>query len=454
MYLKELLDTAEWSRMGKRNLVCVTQDVLDKIVGLLRVDFLDVESLLDILNSFRFGPEGMNRLGRPGFVKISDIPKKGALESMVRSLSDFLLTLPVEYEILIPLKRLAPLWPENEELRISENIKMLRMEGGRQKSDYGNLMANFSKDSPFLESPTQGTGKKGRVLPCGLIYLSVRSWGYGYHRVTSPSFSSALTMMKIAIGSLIAHQVLFPVSSLADINKTMIVLNDVYDSLPNNQKGLCYVYPRHEYEDSPFSVRLPENLWYSVSRLSLTGTGWRPSEFEKIQIESGKKTQTQGDGLRRLQRYVAPLQGLFPEDYDPLSPQFSDVERVRTAIQWFYEGVFNENKTFSFVQLAVALEALLGEPKRKTNIGERLADRCAFLVGETVDERKKIKKQIEEAYDARSKIVHEGHTALNDKDVPLYEGLKHYLMAALVKEIRLLRRESGDRSQFHSGLTL
>jgi addiction module HigA family antidote len=57
----------------------------------------------------------------------------------------------------------------------------------------------------------------------------------------------------------------------------------------------------------------------------------------------------------------------------------SEVERARAALEWFCEGMANRTTTFSYIQLAIALEALLCQHDEHADIVKRLCDRCAYL---------------------------------------------------------------------------
>jgi len=97
---------------------------------------------------------------------------------------------------------------------------------------------------------------------------------------------------------------------------------------------------------------------------------------------------------------------------------------LKNAMEWAYDSKINEyDQTMSFVQLSVALEAVLGVCSKKDGVTERLADRCAYLIGNNVEEREKIKVEFEKFYNVRSHLIHGRSKRLNNEEASqLYWG--------------------------------
>jgi hypothetical protein len=97
---------------------------------------------------------------------------------------------------------------------------------------------------------------------------------------------------------------------------------------------------------------------------------------------------------------------------------------LKNAMEWAYDSKVNDyDQTMAFVQLSVALEAVLGVDAKKDGVTERLADRCAYLIGNNVDERKKIRKEFEKFYSVRSDLIHGRSKRLNNEEsIQLYWG--------------------------------
>ena len=61
------------------------------------------------------------------------------------------------------------------------------------------------------------------------------------------------------------------------------------------------------------------------------------------------------------------------------------------------------------VYILVALESLLLKNENEP-IQQNIAERMAFVVGQTVDERKSVVKLVKEIYGLRSRFIHHGNT--------------------------------------------
>jgi hypothetical protein len=94
--------------------------------------------------------------------------------------------------------------------------------------------------------------------------------------------------------------------------------------------------------------------------------------------------------------------------------------KIQRSVSWYSRGVNADDIDKQFVSLAIALEILLvgnegRDPKVSWgSITQRLAERCAFLLGADTDERIDREKQVKELYGMRSKIVHEGNPVSNE----------------------------------------
>ena len=64
-----------------------------------------------------------------------------------------------------------------------------------------------------------------------------------------------------------------------------------------------------------------------------------------------------------------------------------------------------------------------------------LADRCAYLIGKNINQRRKIRESFGKIYTIRSKIVHGVINRLSDDDKFMRNYAKGLLQAALKKEI-------------------
>lgn len=91
-------------------------------------------------------------------------------------------------------------------------------------------------------------------------------------------------------------------------------------------------------------------------------------------------------------------------------------KRFLRAMHWFGEALVEPDTTDAFLKYCIALEALLGRSDPLSNIATPMAEKAAFALGRTVDERILIFNEVKELYGYRSRIVH-GSSDLSD-DLP------------------------------------
>jgi len=111
------------------------------------------------------------------------------------------------------------------------------------------------------------------------------------------------------------------------------------------------------------------------------------------------------------------------------------VEAIKTASEWYFEGLCTENETFKLVKYMIAIESLLGDPKKEDRIKDRLSDRCAYLLGNNQKERDEIKKTFEDIYEIRSKIIHRRSTRLEEENIQLLNEAEKLVEKVIRKEI-------------------
>ncbi len=113
--------------------------------------------------------------------------------------------------------------------------------------------------------------------------------------------------------------------------------------------------------------------------------------------------------------------------------------RIKSAIDWFVQAEINEDDTMSFIQVCMGLESIFGDNDSEGGLTNTLADRCAYLIGRNIAERKKIKEEFKDMYKVRSKIVHGVKSHLSQNESHIKNSAFYYLQRAIFKEIRNLR---------------
>ncbi|QCC92438.1 hypothetical protein E7735_16470 [Enterobacter cloacae] len=93
---------------------------------------------------------------------------------------------------------------------------------------------------------------------------------------------------------------------------------------------------------------------------------------------------------------------------------------VRTfprGVEWLGEAYIEENKASAFIKVAVAMEALLKIDEKgiiSSSIMSTIAEQCAFLLGEDVNDCIEIEEKVKKMYGIRSKIVHSGSNSVEE----------------------------------------
>ena len=114
-----------------------------------------------------------------------------------------------------------------------------------------------------------------------------------------------------------------------------------------------------------------------------------------------------------------------------------------TAARWVGRANVDANRERSFLLYMIALESAL-LPKIKVGLGYRLACRVAALLGRTKKKRQAIFKEIDDAYDVRSQIVHDGVYEVTEKDLGRIRAISRSVLALLIQQRKLWKLSEKD----------
>lgn len=122
----------------------------------------------------------------------------------------------------------------------------------------------------------------------------------------------------------------------------------------------------------------------------------------------------------------------------------ADYGHILSAIEWGFDGSANANETMGFIQVCIGLEALLGDKNSggQRNLTEKLADRCAYLLGHSSSDRKDYAKKFEKIYALRCELVHGVRPKLAEEHGRRAFEAEALLRALVLKEINLLSARS------------
>jgi hypothetical protein len=115
---------------------------------------------------------------------------------------------------------------------------------------------------------------------------------------------------------------------------------------------------------------------------------------------------------------------------------------IRGAARWYLDSFSEPRGAQQIVQAMTVFEILFGDETEEKQLGlaSLLANRVAYMVGRTPDERSKILRDFKRLYKLRSKIIHAGKAALEDDERRALVELRAYAYSAMKVYIDGLRQ--------------
>ena len=92
-------------------------------------------------------------------------------------------------------------------------------------------------------------------------------------------------------------------------------------------------------------------------------------------------------------------------------------ELLLKAVRWSGRATVSERHEESFLLYAIALECIVLPGMDGGELGYRLSQRVARLIGGDMRDREMLQKKTKELYGIRSKIVHSGFYEINEDDL-------------------------------------
>ncbi len=118
-------------------------------------------------------------------------------------------------------------------------------------------------------------------------------------------------------------------------------------------------------------------------------------------------------------------------------------EKLIRACQWYFESFCSTDELFSFLQIMMVMETILGDKDEaeKTGLTELLSNRCAYLISDSIKERDSIIKEFKQIYNIRSIIIHSGRNVFTQREKYLHKKLQWYCRRVILKEIELISKK-------------
>lgn len=277
--------------------------------------------------------------------------------------------------------------------------------------------------------PNQPTGVQTRKKPKLFVdqrYLRICVSGYADDSPTSSAAIQALAQLK--------HFIFLGLSSRLFREAPVWPTIRTIDSVTAPPAVI-----RHESmeEDEARVLLLPEEFYLYLLRIDVrigrltrhdpTGNSFKeryPRATTPREIAEAIK-----EGLTYLVEFMA-----VPRN-DP------DAVRIKAAIEWWIDASASQNETISFLQFCIGFEALLGDSDNsERGITERLADRFAYLLGNTQSERTQLKLKFKEVYKRRGNIVHQRAPHLTVNDSNAHHEAQLMLLESVKSEFKALMK--------------
>lgn len=128
--------------------------------------------------------------------------------------------------------------------------------------------------------------------------------------------------------------------------------------------------------------------------------------------------------------------------------RISDV--VRDCLYWYGLALDTSLQSARLLHYVTVLESGLKLKNEKTEVAQKIADRCALFLETDSSKRKDISRDIKDIYNLRSTVVHTGSIIGKnpEKELKLIESASIYAMHVLKKLIKENNQRNGDFKKF------
>jgi hypothetical protein len=345
--------------------------------------------------------------GRPSStLSFTDHFGKKEVQRFTSELAKYFHSLPRDYILVAQLPQLAGLDCMNLDLttRVSA-IECTEKLPGRRLSDL--VKPESAIEQIFRKRATETQTRPTEMAGPG-FYLKTTFRGFG-----STSFDN--NAVREAIDRLKQTLFLLHIEGVIEIEPHP----GSFSSIESKVFIMDFISKKSEVEE----VHIPESLKVFLSRLKLDCK-------RKAKIDGDREEYEKSSGKQHtlLGAPSEPKPYLFLDsskcrkivDFDNDN---KNAIAFKNALVWGFDSLMNEyDPVMSFVQLSIALEAILGGDSGRVDKTALLADRCAFMIGNNRHKRSEIRKAFSDFYKVRSELVHGEKTKLDSS----VSGWKHW----------------------------
>lgn len=374
--------------------------------------WLDETDIFSIFYDFVFETISVKVEGEQKYEgNLWDILGKEEGEQLVQKIKEYLISIPRNFSVYIPLPQISQSLPGN--IKLSKNLSFeVFEESDKVPGGYrGGLL-----------------GVLGKKFELNRVYLRQDLSGYCGNSIESTSNKKAVSNFKILL-----QQGIF--RKLFKINPETKVGFGLLRGFSHHQvpKTNIISIDNNRTPAKTLNIELPLDFSKWANNIDLN---WDNPQISKS-LEDGKIGNLINNYLKK------PIELIECNEQEAI--------RVKSAIQWCFDSFISENQTLAFLQTCIGLEALLGDDGYKGSLTKILADRCSYLIGNDIKGRKTIKKRFEELYEVRSKLVHGNARELDRSEMFFLNWGRTILQYAIVKEIKHLNLEKNITNKVRLG---
>lgn len=331
--------------------------------------------------------------------KLIELIDEKAILELKTSILDFIESIPRNYEIYFNLPSFTD--PEINNIRLSDSLLI-------KKFKEGDSLLGPSADRLISNLPSFKKSDSGNT------YIVIQAQGYTRFFIDDIAFRESLSSLKqilhmCLILDLIKLEPKVSVSGFLDIGSLSPTSEAIIIDLAN--------------QEEKYSIRLPSSIASHIQKII-------PNASSKMFTDA---KQLGEEGIRTL------FTNKLNEICNLMKRNDNNAQFVKSAIEWAFDSQIEENETISFIQVSIGLEAILGEETGRESLTETLADRCAYLLANTIENRKTIRDKFRKFYNLRSKLVHGRSMRLEDEETLFLEWGKKVLNYTILKEIKNLK---------------
>lgn len=193
--------------------------------------------------------------------------------------------------------------------------------------------------------------------------------------------------------------------------------------------GVLYSSGHKREKPAPF-VLVNRNIGDAASIALVLSVAEDTSKCYALHIS--KDSREKSEATIAIEDIIAPAINML---------QGKDSQRLKTSCIWLMRSHLSERDMDQVLASAIAVEVLLGDRETSDRIGlsKLMANRCAYALGNSVEERQEIINLFVQWYKMRSEIVHSGRIRVSADDKRIVRAGKNLASRLLNHEIAMAK---------------